>query len=170
MDARRDFRLRGGAGFASGFLYAHLQRAVNPTPFGLNHGIEFCSWRWWAGCRMCGARCSARTILTVLQDYLATLLPKLLGENGNFEVIGLRHSDGAVAAIRAAGVWPFVARSFPAGLRAHLLDHADPLPKRSKPTAGESLLIGEQARASSSGGLGRGERRQLGGKGQGSSA
>ena len=25
----------------SGFLYAHLQRAVNPTPFGLNHGIEF---------------------------------------------------------------------------------------------------------------------------------
>ncbi|XQU69160.1 branched-chain amino acid ABC transporter permease [Cupriavidus sp. H18C1] len=25
----------------SGFLYAHLQRAVNPTPFGLNYGIEY---------------------------------------------------------------------------------------------------------------------------------
>ncbi len=25
----------------SGFLYAPLRRAVNPTPFGRNHGIEY---------------------------------------------------------------------------------------------------------------------------------
>src|SRR5690349_23236013 len=25
----------------SGWLYAHLQRFVNPTPFGLNQGIEY---------------------------------------------------------------------------------------------------------------------------------
>ena len=36
---------------------------------------------------MSGAPCSGAAILTVLQDYLQTLLPKLLGENGNFEVI-----------------------------------------------------------------------------------
>ena len=25
----------------SGWLYAHLQRFVNPTPFGINQGIEY---------------------------------------------------------------------------------------------------------------------------------
>ncbi|WP_438590954.1 ABC transporter permease subunit, partial [Klebsiella aerogenes] len=25
----------------SGWLYAHVQRAVNPTPFGVNAGIEY---------------------------------------------------------------------------------------------------------------------------------
>ena len=36
---------------------------------------------------MSGVRCLGATILTVLQDYLQTLLPKLLGANGNFEII-----------------------------------------------------------------------------------
>jgi branched-chain amino acid transport system permease protein len=26
---------------AAGWLYAHMQRLVNPSPFGLHHGIEY---------------------------------------------------------------------------------------------------------------------------------
>ena len=68
----------------SGFLYAHLQRAVNPTPFGLNHGIEFLFMAVVGGVSHVWGAVLGATILTVLQDYLQTLLPKLLGRERQF--------------------------------------------------------------------------------------
>lgn len=130
----------------SGFLYAHLQRAVNPTPFGLNHGIEFLFMAVVGGVSHVWGAVLGAAILTVLQDYLQTLLPKLLGENGNFEVIVFGILMVLLLQYARQGVWPFVARFFPRGPRAHLPDHADPLPQRSKPTAGESLLTVNKAR------------------------
>ena len=130
----------------SGFLYAHLQRAVNPTPFGLNHGIEFLFMAVVGGVSHVWGAVLGAAILTVLQDYLQTLLPKLLGENGNFEVIVFGILMVLLLQYARQGVWPFVARFFPRGPRAHLPDQADPLPQRSKPTAGESLLTVNKAR------------------------
>ncbi|MFM0201106.1 branched-chain amino acid ABC transporter ATP-binding protein/permease [Paraburkholderia fungorum] len=130
----------------SGFLYAHLQRAVNPTPFGLNHGIEFLFMAVVGGVSHVWGAVLGAAILTVLQDYLQTLLPKLLGENGNFEVIVFGILMVLLLQYARQGVWPFVARFFPKGPRAHLSDHAEPLPQRSKPTAGEGLLTVNKAR------------------------
>jgi ABC-type branched-subunit amino acid transport system ATPase component len=130
----------------SGFLYAHLQRAVNPTPFGLNHGIEFLFMAVVGGVSHVWGAVLGAAILTVLQDYLQTLLPKLLGENGNFEVIVFGILMVLLLQYARQGVWPFVARFFPKGPRAHVSDHAEPLPQRSKPTAGESLLTVNKAR------------------------
>ncbi len=130
----------------SGFLYAHLQRSVNPTPFGLNHGIEYLFMAVVGGVAHVWGAVLGAAILTVLQDWLQTLLPKLLGENGNFEVIVfgvlmvllLQHARG--------GVWPFVARFFSRGTSARVPDRAEPLPQRSKPAPGELLLSVKQAR------------------------
>ncbi|KXU89714.1 hypothetical protein CI15_05845 [Paraburkholderia monticola] len=130
----------------SGFLYAHLQRAVNPTPFGLNHGIEFLFMAVVGGVSHVWGAVLGAAILTVLQDYLQTLLPKLLGENGNFEVIVFGIIMVLLLQYARQGVWPFVARFFPRGPRAHLADHAEPLPQRSKPQAGEDLLRVNKAR------------------------
>lgn len=130
----------------SGFLYAHLQRAVNPTPFGLNHGIEFLFMAVVGGVSHVWGALLGAAILTVLQDYLQTLLPKLLGENGNFEVIVFGILMVLLLQYARQGVWPFVARFFPRGSRAHLADHAEPLPQRSKPAAGENLLTVNKAR------------------------
>lgn len=130
----------------SGFLYAHLQRAVNPTPFGLNHGIEFLFMAVVGGVSHVWGAVLGAAILTVLQDYLQTLLPKLLGENGNFEVIVFGILMVLLLQYARQGVWPFVARFFPKGPRAHLADHAEPLPQRSKPAAGEDLLTVNKAR------------------------
>jgi len=130
----------------SGFLYAHLQRAVNPTPFGLNHGIEFLFMAVVGGVSHVWGAVLGAAILTVLQDYLQTLLPKLLGENGNFEVIVFGILMVLLLQYARQGVWPFVARFFPRGPRAHLADHAEPLPQRSKPEAGEDLLTVNKAR------------------------
>ncbi|MCA7941206.1 branched-chain amino acid ABC transporter ATP-binding protein/permease [Burkholderia cepacia] len=130
----------------SGFLYAHLQRAVNPTPFGLNHGIEFLFMAVVGGVAHVWGAVLGAAILTVLQDYLQTLLPKLLGSEGNFEIIVFGVLMVLLLQYARQGVWPFVARLFPRGPRAHVPEHADPLPQRAKPTAGEPLLVVDNAR------------------------
>jgi branched-chain amino acid transport system permease protein len=130
----------------SGFLYAHLQRAVNPTPFGLNHGIEFLFMAVVGGVSHVWGAVLGATILTVLQDYLQTLLPKLLGSNGNFEIIVFGVLMVLLLQYARQGVWPFVARLFPKGPQAHVPDHAEALPQRPKPATGEPLLIVDKAR------------------------
>ncbi|MGV7241034.1 branched-chain amino acid ABC transporter ATP-binding protein/permease [Caballeronia sp. M23-90] len=130
----------------SGFLYAHLQRAVNPTPFGLNHGIEFLFMAVVGGVSHVWGAVLGATILTVLQDYLQTLLPKLLGSNGNFEIIVFGVLMVLLLQYARQGVWPFVARLFPSGPRARVADHADALPQRARPVAGEPLLVVDKAR------------------------
>ena len=130
----------------SGFLYAHLQRAVNPTPFGLNHGIEFLFMAVVGGVSHVWGAVLGAAILTILQDYLQTLLPKLLGESGNFEVIVFGVLMVVLLQYARQGVWPFVARFFPRGPRAHVPERAEPLPQRSKPEAGETLLAVNKAR------------------------
>jgi branched-chain amino acid transport system permease protein len=68
-------------------------------------------------------------ILTVLQDYLQTLLPKLLGSEGNFEIIVfgvlmvvlLQYARQGVA-VRREAVSARAAR--------HAPEYADPLPQR----------------------------------------
>ncbi|MDR5855889.1 branched-chain amino acid ABC transporter ATP-binding protein/permease [Caballeronia sp. LZ062] len=130
----------------SGFLYAHLQRAVNPTPFGLNHGIEFLFMAVVGGVSHVWGAILGATILTVLQDYLQTLLPKLIGANGNFEIIVFGVVMVLLLQYARQGVWPFVARLFPRGPRAHVPENGELLPQRSKPAAGEPLLVVDQAR------------------------
>ena len=130
----------------SGFLYAHLQRAVNPTPFGLNHGIEFLFMAVVGGVSHVWGAVLGATILTVLQDYLQTLLPKLLGSNGNFEIIVFGILMVLLLQYARQGVWPFVARLFPSGPRARAPEHAEALPQRPKPSVGEPLLVVDKAR------------------------
>lgn len=130
----------------SGFLYAHLQRAVNPTPFGLNHGIEFLFMAVVGGVSHVWGAVLGATILTVLQDYLQTLLPKLLGSNGNFEIIVFGILMVLLLQYARQGVWPFVARLFPSGPRARVPEQAEALPQRPKPAVGEPLLVVDKAR------------------------
>jgi ABC-type branched-subunit amino acid transport system ATPase component/ABC-type branched-subunit amino acid transport system permease subunit len=130
----------------AGFLYAHLQRAVNPTPFGLDHGIEFLFMAVAGGVSHVWGALLGAAILTLLQDYLQTLLPRLLGESANFEVIVFGVLMVLLLQYAPQGVWPFLARFFPRGPRAHVPDRAEPLPQRSKPAAGEMLLTVDKAR------------------------
>ncbi|MGN6233520.1 MAG: branched-chain amino acid ABC transporter ATP-binding protein/permease [Trinickia sp.] len=130
----------------SGFLYAHLQRAVNPTPFGLNHGIEYLFMAVVGGVAHVWGAILGAAILTVLQDYLQSLLPRLLGESGNFEIIVFGVMMVALLQYARQGVWPFIARCFPRGPRARAPERARALPRRIKPAPGEPLLVVDRAR------------------------
>ncbi len=130
----------------SGFLYAHLQRAVNPTPFGLNHGIEYLFMAVVGGVAHVWGAILGAAILTVVQDYLQSLLPKLLGESGNFEIIVFGVLMVALLQYARQGVWPFVARWFPRSPRAVAPAAAEPLTRKGKPAPGEPLLVVDRAR------------------------
>lgn len=135
----------------SGFLYAHLQRSVNPTPFGLNHGIEFLFMAVVGGAAHVWGALLGAAILTVLQDWLQSLLPKLLGQDGNFEIIVFGVLMVVLLQTARDGVWPFFARRwigwFPSRDRqVRAPESAEPLPRRARPVLGESLLEVDRAR------------------------
>ena len=130
----------------SGFLYAHLQRAVNPTPFGLNYGIEYLFMAVVGGVGHVWGAVLGAGLLTILKDVLQGLLPKLLGANGNFEIIVFGVLLVLLLQHARDGLWPFVRRLFPSGPPVQAPEVADALPVRQKPEAGELILDVRAAR------------------------
>ena len=63
---------------ASGWLYAHMQRFVNPTRSACTSASSICSWRWSAALVTYGALVGAG-VITVMKQWLQDLLPQLLG-------------------------------------------------------------------------------------------
>ena len=71
----------------SGWLYAHLQRFVNPTPFGINQGIEYLFMAVVGGAGSVWGAVVGAALITVLKQVLQDVLPALLGRSGNFEIV-----------------------------------------------------------------------------------
>lgn len=129
----------------SGFLYAHLQRSVNPTPFGLNHGIEYLFMAVVGGVGQVWGAVLGAALLTVLQDWLQSVLPQLLGETGNFEIIVYGVLLVLLLQYARDGVWPYLTRWLPARPPRPVLAAAA-LPQRAKPAAGQVVLEVEAVR------------------------
>ena len=130
----------------SGFLYAHLQRAVNPTPFGLNYGIEYLFMAVVGGVGHVWGAVLGAGLLTILKDSLQSILPKLLGSNGNFEIIVFGVLLVLLLQHARDGVWPFIRKLFPSAPTARAPDDAPALKQREKPQAGELILDVRAAR------------------------
>jgi len=124
----------------SGWLYAHFQRTVNPSPFGLNRGIEYLFMAVLGGVGYVWGAFLGAGVVKIVEDQLQVLLPKLIGSSGNFEVIVFGLVMIVVLKYAPDGLWSFVARWFPAPPRARDWGNAPALPARGKPTRGEPLL------------------------------
>ncbi|MCC2595118.1 branched-chain amino acid ABC transporter ATP-binding protein/permease [Pusillimonas sp. MFBS29] len=93
----------------SGWLYAHMQRAVSPSPFGLNYGIEYLFMAVVGGAgNVWGAVVGSGLILT-LKDQLQNVLPKILDTTANFELIVFGVLMILVLQYARDGVWPILA-------------------------------------------------------------
>ena len=97
----------------SGWLYAHLQRAVNPTPFGLNASIEYLFMAVVGGAGYVWGAILGATLLTLLKDQLQSILPALLGSNGNFEMIVFGIMMVLLLQRASDGLWPYLRKGFP---------------------------------------------------------
>ncbi len=123
----------------SGWLYAHLLRFVNPTPFSINAGIEYLFMAVVGGAASVWGAVVGAGILTILKQWLQDLLPRLLGQSGNFEMIVFGVLLVLLLQRAREGVMPLIVNFFPAPRRP-LPAAAQALPRRARPAAGETLL------------------------------
>ena len=126
---------------ASGWLYAHMQRFVNPNPFGLQMGIEYLFMTVIGGAGQVWGALVGAGVFTVLKQWLQDWLPKLLGQTGNFEVIVFGFGMVLLLHRFRGGLWPVLARCVPVRKRQRQIDaRAEPLPRKPMPPRGEVVL------------------------------
>ena len=124
----------------SGWLYAHLQRFVNPTPFGLHIGIEYLFMAVVGGAAHVWGALIGAGLITVLKQWLQDILPKIFGQSGNFEVIFFGVLLVVVLQRAREGIWPWLMRLVPVKAGQRTVAEAEPLSCRPLPAAGTVLL------------------------------
>jgi branched-chain amino acid transport system permease protein len=124
----------------SGWLFAHFQRTVNPTPFSISKGIEYLFMVVLGGVGQVWGAFLGAAVVKVVEDQLQVLLPALIGTSGNFETIVFGIVLIAVLKYAPDGLWTFVQRWLPAPQRVRDWAGAAPLPAREHPVRGDLLL------------------------------
>ncbi len=109
------FLLAAGLAALSGWLYAHLQRFINPTPFSLHVGIEYLFMAVIGGAGYVWGAVLGAGLITVLKQWLQDLLPSIFGGSGNYEVIVFGLLMILVLHRAPSGIWPLLLRLFPKG-------------------------------------------------------
>ena len=124
----------------SGWLYAHLQRTVNPSPFSLNAGIEYLFMVVVGGAGFIWGAVLGSALLTILKDQLQGILPVLFGGTGNYEMIVFGILLVVLLQRAPDGLWPFVRRWFPRRRSVNAPASAALLARRDKPQMGTTIL------------------------------
>jgi branched-chain amino acid transport system permease protein len=126
---------------ASGWLYAHMQRFLSPTPFSLHHGIEYLFMAVVGGAGYVWGALAGAAVLAVSKQWLQDVLTKIIGQAGNFEVIVFGIAMIIVLQRARDGLWPVLARWVPVKRRPRRIDPGvPPLARRKLPAAGETVL------------------------------
>jgi ABC-type branched-subunit amino acid transport system ATPase component/ABC-type branched-subunit amino acid transport system permease subunit len=124
----------------SGWLYAHLQRFVNPTPFALTQGIEYLFMVVVGGMGHVWGAVLGAGLITILKQWLQDILPQILGQSGNFEIIVFGIAMVIVLQKARVGLWPVLVNLLPSRAALRTVPDSDFLPKRQLTVAGTVLL------------------------------
>jgi branched-chain amino acid transport system permease protein len=130
----------------SGWLFAHFQRTVNPTPFGLNKGIEYLFMAVLGGVGHVWGAFLGAGVVKIIEDELQVLLPALLGSSGNFEVIVFGVVLVLVLKYAPDGLWTFIQKRLPAVARPVDWNDDDHMAHEPKPVKGTRLLEVDKVR------------------------
>jgi branched-chain amino acid transport system permease protein len=128
----------------SGWLFAHFQRSVNPSPFGLKFGIEYLFMAVTGGVGHVWGAFTGAAVVKIVEDQLQVVLPRLFGTTGNYEIIVFGIVLVLVLKYAPQGLYPMllkaVSRWLPPLPRPRDWQGAPPLASRDKPARGEALL------------------------------
>jgi branched-chain amino acid transport system permease protein len=127
----------------SGWLYAHLQRAVNPSPFGLNASLEYMIMVVVGGMAHLWGALLGSSIVKITQDQLQVLLPRMFGTAGNYESIVFGLVLILLLRFAPEGLWPFlrrIAKRSPFSDAAGGTPSPQPLTRRKLPDAATPVL------------------------------
>ena len=132
---------------ASGWLYAHLQRFVNPSPFSLQYGIDYLFMAVVGGAGQVWGAFLGAGVIIVSKQWLQNILPSLLGRSGNFEMIVFGALLILLLQRSRSGLWGVVTRCMSqlmpkskTGRARSLSLTAEPLSRRPMPPRGEVVL------------------------------
>ncbi len=128
----------------SGWLYAHMQRSVNPSPFGIKFGIEYLFMAVLGGIGTVGGAFTGAALVKLAEDQLKVVLPLVFGGSGNYEIIVFGVVLVLVLRFAPDGLWPLISRVLsrwlPAPGRRAIDEGAPALSARSHPQPGAPLL------------------------------
>lgn len=124
----------------SGWLYAHMQRSVNPSPFGIKFGIEYLFMAVLGGIATVGGAFTGAALVKLAEDQLKVWLPLIFGGSGNYEIIVFGVVLVLVLRFAPDGLWPLIARWLPAPGKRAVDESVPPLSSRRHPQAGVALL------------------------------
>jgi branched-chain amino acid transport system permease protein len=131
----------------SGWLYAHFQRAVTPTPFGAHAGIEYLFIAVVGGAGYVWGAVLGAGIVVILKEVLQSYLPYIFGGQSQLETIVFGILLVLLLQLAPTGVWPWLMSWIPFSFTRKHPDTALALPVRSRsPTEPSVLLQIEKAR------------------------
>ncbi|HLS16767.1 MAG TPA: branched-chain amino acid ABC transporter ATP-binding protein/permease [Paenalcaligenes sp.] len=96
----------------SGWLYAHMQRAVSPSPFGLNYGIEYLFMAVIGGASSVWGAVLGSSVILIIKDRLQNILPLFLDDGVNAELIVFGVLMIIILQYASQGLWSFLAQGW----------------------------------------------------------
>ena len=97
----------------SGWLYAHFERAANPTPFGAQAGIEYLFIAVVGGAGYVWGGVLGAAIVVILKEILQSYLPYLFHGEGQLETIVFGILLVVLLQLAPTGVWPWLMARLP---------------------------------------------------------
>ncbi|MGX9425357.1 MULTISPECIES: ABC transporter permease subunit [Bradyrhizobium] len=125
----------------AGWLYAHFQRFLNPSPFSFGQGIEYLFMVVIGGAASIAGAVTGAAIVVLSNQWLQSHLPSLIGIEGDFEIVVFGVAAVAMLQFLPEGIWPALMRLLRLDVpAARVAVEAKPLPEREKPPRGRAIL------------------------------
>ncbi len=125
----------------SGWLYAHFERAVNPTPFGAQAGIEYLFIAVVGGAGYVWGGVLGAAIVVILKEVLQSYLPLLLHGEGQLETIVFGILLVGLLQLAPQGVWPWLMSRLPFKPARKQPDTSLTLPPRPRAPGVSTVLL-----------------------------
>ncbi|ETD72485.1 metal-dependent hydrolase [Pelistega indica] len=94
----------------AGWLYAHEQRAVSPSTFGLNYGIEYLFMAVIGGSVSIWGAILGAALVIILRDQIQAYTPYFFDEKVNVEIVIFGIMMVLILHHARDGLWPILAR------------------------------------------------------------
>lgn len=134
------FVLAGLLAGLSGWLFAHMQRFVNPNPFDIRPGIELLFMALVGGTGQIAGAVVGSAIVVLLKNILQDVLPSITRYNAQMEIVLFGVLFVVLLQKARGGVWPLIRRLLPRTPQA-MPGEAPPLPGRARAAPADKPVL-----------------------------
>jgi branched-chain amino acid transport system permease protein len=134
------FVLAGTLAGLSGWLYAHMQRYVNPAPFDIRPSIELLLMALVGGAGHIAGAVVGAAVITLLKNTLQDVLPVFTRYSAQLEVVAFGVLFVVILQRARAGIVPMISRYLPRPPSA-LPAQAAPLARRARLIASDQPVL-----------------------------